>query len=477
MCCWRSNLLSPRSELICWSLLQIGIGVGSINVLRTDLASPPSLIHSLAKPLFIIQFFSLNTLSSLNIECPLRQRREQHNDHSFKWTDTRAVNSQSDFSISDHIDQNRTTVNDVGYTDNVQLTTYMHHCGGASRNMQQLNECASGLDQGSSIRAEANILNDTTGSHNWDGAVTSIGQVDNTKYLTRNTTMHCSCNWYTHSALTSSLNQDLSHNDVQVEISVMEDSADTALSWRKNQDLVIIPNRYFEYAPRAPSYSARAYHPSKGNEPNNYPSSKPLSISENCPAAQARVVIVQDFTCSFRLVTFLYFLYHVFEIYERALQKFCVFADEKLPKLKNKKYADYKFESEEWKMLDLIQEVLAETMVALDKFSPVKDALEKGLEKLHKWYKSLDQSDTYFICLGASSSFCKNDAESYERGYVSLLKVFDSYYKHPENPTSSFTAGASNEEPKSEFKGYGSDWLLSSLKEAPEAANSATHNP
>jgi hypothetical protein len=43
----------------------------------------------------------------------------------------------------------------------------------------------------------------------------------------------------------------------------------------------------------------------------------------------------------------------------QALQKFCVFADEKLPKLKNKKYADYKFEPDEWKMLDLIQEVLA----------------------------------------------------------------------------------------------------------------------
>ena len=46
-----------------------------------------------------------------------------------------------------------------------------------------------------------------------------------------------------------------------------------------------------------------------------------------------------------------------------VLIKFCVFADEKLPKLKNKKYADYKFESEERKMLDLIQEVLA---VSLD---------------------------------------------------------------------------------------------------------------
>ena len=49
----------------------------------------------------------------------------------------------------------------------------------------------------------------------------------------------------------------------------------------------------------------------------------------------------------------------------QALQKFCVFADEKLPKLKNKKYADYKFESEEWKMLDLIQEVLAVSLLRI----------------------------------------------------------------------------------------------------------------
>lgn len=49
-----------------------------------------------------------------------------------------------------------------------------------------------------------------------------------------------------------------------------------------------------------------------------------------------------------------------------------------------------------------------ETMVALDKFSPVKDALEKGLEKLRKWYKSLDHSDTYFICLGMFLVFCRD---------------------------------------------------------------------
>ncbi|KIJ96422.1 hypothetical protein K443DRAFT_10649 [Laccaria amethystina LaAM-08-1] len=148
-----------------------------------------------------------------------------------------------------------------------------------------------------------------------------------------------------------------------------------------------------------------------------------------------------------------------------ALQKFCVFADEKLPNLKNKKYADYKFEPDEWKMLDLIQEVLAEPRHAQASFSfeteptlwktipmlELLDALEKGLERLRKWYRSLDHSDTSFICLALHPSikdrYCKEnwETESYDRGYASLVKAFDSYYQHPENPTSSSTAGASNE--------------------------------
>jgi hypothetical protein len=43
----------------------------------------------------------------------------------------------------------------------------------------------------------------------------------------------------------------------------------------------------------------------------------------------------------------------------KAVQKFCLFADEKLPKLKNKMYSDYKLEPSEWEILDLVQEVLA----------------------------------------------------------------------------------------------------------------------
>jgi len=45
--------------------------------------------------------------------------------------------------------------------------------------------------------------------------------------------------------------------------------------------------------------------------------------------------------------------------YLKAIQKFCLFADEKLPKLKNKKYSDYQFEPGEWEILGSIQEVLA----------------------------------------------------------------------------------------------------------------------
>lgn len=38
--------------------------------------------------------------------------------------------------------------------------------------------------------------------------------------------------------------------------------------------------------------------------------------------------------------------------------KFCALADDQLPKLKNKRYSEYKIESDEWKLLDLIREVL-----------------------------------------------------------------------------------------------------------------------
>ena len=45
--------------------------------------------------------------------------------------------------------------------------------------------------------------------------------------------------------------------------------------------------------------------------------------------------------------------------YLKAIQKFCLLANEELPKIKNKKYSDYQFEPIEWELLGFIQEVLA----------------------------------------------------------------------------------------------------------------------
>ncbi|KIJ15094.1 hypothetical protein PAXINDRAFT_77655, partial [Paxillus involutus ATCC 200175] len=77
-----------------------------------------------------------------------------------------------------------------------------------------------------------------------------------------------------------------------------------------------------------------------------------------------------------------------------AVNKFCVMADNtsKVPKLKGKKYADYAISEEEWKMLELIYEVL-------------KGSIEKGLAKLKKYYWFLDQNNMAFISLALDPNF------------------------------------------------------------------------
>ncbi|KAF8804231.1 hypothetical protein BYT27DRAFT_7107854, partial [Phlegmacium glaucopus] len=92
----------------------------------------------------------------------------------------------------------------------------------------------------------------------------------------------------------------------------------------------------------------------------------------------------------------------------QAVKKFCLFADEILPKLRNKQYSDYQLKEDEWKLLSLIKEVLA---------------------KLRKWYKTIDESDTYFICLALHPSikleYCmdKWDKSYYDAGYSALEHV------------------------------------------------------
>ncbi|KAF8801060.1 hypothetical protein BYT27DRAFT_7116009, partial [Phlegmacium glaucopus] len=80
-------------------------------------------------------------------------------------------------------------------------------------------------------------------------------------------------------------------------------------------------------------------------------------------------------------------------MFDLAINKFCLVADvsNKVPKLNKKKYADYQLTAGEWNLLELIKE---------KKIAPVQSAIRKGLEKLKKWYMTIDESNTYFICLG-----------------------------------------------------------------------------
>ncbi|THG95518.1 hypothetical protein EW026_g6148 [Hermanssonia centrifuga] len=121
-----------------------------------------------------------------------------------------------------------------------------------------------------------------------------------------------------------------------------------------------------------------------------------------------------------------------------AVMKFCLVADasKKVPKLRNKEYSDYMVTESEWQLLELIYEVLAEpreaqaafssetystvwraiptleclqerweTMAKQPKFASIKFAIDAGLEKLRKWYKAIDDSDMYFICLALDPTY------------------------------------------------------------------------
>jgi hypothetical protein len=81
-----------------------------------------------------------------------------------------------------------------------------------------------------------------------------------------------------------------------------------------------------------------------------------------------------------------------------------------------------------------------ETLANTPKFAPVKHGIEKGLEKLKKWYMATDQMDIHFICLGMLQNLIqvlialelsikleyakqKWDKVSYDKGVVAFEKV------------------------------------------------------
>ncbi|PSS37546.1 hypothetical protein PHLCEN_2v622, partial [Hermanssonia centrifuga] len=157
-----------------------------------------------------------------------------------------------------------------------------------------------------------------------------------------------------------------------------------------------------------------------------------------------------------------------------AINKFCLVADvsKQVPKLRNKNYSDFAISNAEWEQLRLIHEVLDEPraaqaafssekystvwrtiptleclqerweiMVKEPKFAKISFAIEAGLEKLRKWYKAVDDSDMYFICLALDPTYKIEytkqnwDNHHHQNGMVAFRKTFDTYAEQYEPKT------------------------------------------
>ncbi|KAF8803882.1 hypothetical protein BYT27DRAFT_7214452 [Phlegmacium glaucopus] len=100
----------------------------------------------------------------------------------------------------------------------------------------------------------------------------------------------------------------------------------------------------------------------------------------------------------------------------------------------------------------------------------VKLAIEKGLAKLNKWYKAIDETDVYFICLALDPHFklayVKHnwDSQYYDIKLWKKWYVFDQY-KEAGGPSTKRTPATSSSAsnlpvPK---KGYASSWMRASI--------------
>ena len=58
-----------------------------------------------------------------------------------------------------------------------------------------------------------------------------------------------------------------------------------------------------------------------------------------------------------------------------------------------------------WRTIPVLEFLLQswENMADLPKFSEVEHAIRKGLENIDKWYRKVNDTDAFFICLGTSS--------------------------------------------------------------------------
>ncbi|KAF5371935.1 hypothetical protein D9757_011488 [Collybiopsis confluens] len=195
--------------------------------------------------------------------------------------------------------------------------------------------------------------------------------------------------------------------------------------------------------------------------------------------------------------------------------------DEKVPKLKDKNYSDFKITRSDWEKIKLIQEVLAEPAKATQTFSSVRhptlaqtiptleymrsmwsamsidprfdlvtSALDKGIEAIDKWYSKVDDTNAHFITLGMCESYfweclaynnifvidlaldptvklayVTNQWHSdwVKIGVESLEKVFDKYYVPPLCPAAQ-PESVSARKNQGSMSRYGMGWMMSAVR-------------
>ncbi|KAG2337502.1 hypothetical protein BDR05DRAFT_843877, partial [Suillus weaverae] len=77
----------------------------------------------------------------------------------------------------------------------------------------------------------------------------------------------------------------------------------------------------------------------------------------------------------------------------KGVNRFIQLADDsdEVPNLQGKTYGVFKLSAAEWTKLKLMHDVL--------QFNDFSNAIQSGLDNLHKWYHKIDESNVYFICL------------------------------------------------------------------------------
>jgi len=132
-----------------------------------------------------------------------------------------------------------------------------------------------------------------------------------------------------------------------------------------------------------------------------------------------------------------------------------------------------------WRTIPVLEFLLQswENMAELPRFSEVEHAIQKGLENINKWYRKVNDTDAYFICLALDPTIKTAYAEEkwqrkfYRAGIQRLEEVFDAYYVAPAvaSVAKPGTLGTQHTSSSAKSQGqYGYAWMRDAVRSRQE---------